>query len=204
MWVFAHFIWLWDFIEFIRRSYLSIEAICAECNLFSCIFFLAKWLFRFVELVDPFEARFISEWCVAFLLALCLSNRIFNSVELEWLGLEEKNKSALWSKFFLQRLFLIKGRWFITFLSRGNPVPCCPNMHFQEEIERDKSVAVDTILFDQGKYLIFWFLFNLFGLYSFFFYCLLGSVVLDPSVYKNLASIFKTKIYSLVWAFITR
>ena len=71
-------------------------------------------------------------------------------------------------------------------------------MHFQEEIERDKSVAVDTILFDQGKYLIFWFLFNLFGLYSFFFYCLLGSVVLDPSVYKNLASIFKTKIYSLV------
>ena len=170
MWVFAHFIWLWDFIEFIRRSYLSIEAICAECNLFSCIFFLAKWLFRFVELVDPFEARFISEWCVAFLLALCLSNRIFNSVELEWLGLEEKNKSALWSKFFLQRLFLIKGRWFITFLSRGNPVPCCPNMHFQEEIERDKSVAVDTFFVIQENTYFLISSEKSFRLYLFLFY----------------------------------
>ena len=30
-------------------------------------------------------------------------------------------------------------------------------MHFQEEIERDKSVVVDTVLLDQGKYLIFGF-----------------------------------------------
>ena len=29
--------------------------------------------------------------------------------------------------------------------SRGNPVPCYPNMHFPQEIERIKIVAVDTV-----------------------------------------------------------
>ena len=38
-------------------------------------------------------------------------------------------------------------------LSRGNPVPCYPNMHFLAEIERTKSVAVDTFFCDQVKYL---------------------------------------------------
>ncbi len=139
------------------------ELICAECNLFSCSLFLARWLFSFEELELPLAARFNSAWCIAFLFAFCFSNRIFNSVGLEWLGLEDKNNSALWSDFFLQRLFLIKGRWFITFLSRGNPVPCCPNMHFREEIERTKTVAVDTILYDQRKYSFF--------IYLFFFIC---------------------------------
>ena len=118
------------------------------------LFFLAKWLFKLEELVLHLEARFNSDWCIAFLLAFCLSSRIFNSVGIEWLGLEDKNNSALWSEFFLQRLFLIKGRWFITFLGRGNPVPCYLNMHFPEEIERTKIVAVDTVICDQAKYSI--------------------------------------------------
>ncbi len=128
--------------------------ICAECNLSSRSFFLAKWLFKLEELVLHLEARFNSDWCIAFLFAFCSSSRIFNSVEFEWLGLEDRNNSALWSELFLQRLFLIKGRWFITFLGRGNPVPCYLNMHFPEEIERTKSVAVDTVLCDQVKYSI--------------------------------------------------
>jgi len=128
--------------------------ICAECNLCSRSFFLAKWLFKLEELVLHLEARFNSDWCIAFLFAFCLSSRIFNSVELEWLGLEDRNNSALWREAFLQRLFLIKGRWFITFLGRGNPVPCYLNMHFPEEIERTKSVAVDTVSCHQVKYLI--------------------------------------------------
>ena len=119
--------------------------------------FFARWLFKFVELELHLEARFNSDWCVALFLVFCLRNRIFNSLGLEWLGLEDKNNSALWSEFFLQRFFLIKGRWFITFISRGNPVPCYPNMHFHAEIERIKSVAVDTLLHDQAKY-PFWFL----------------------------------------------
>ena len=69
---------------------------------------------------------------------------MFSSVELELLGLEDKKSSASWSEFFLRRFFLIKGRWFMAVLSRGNPVPCYPNMHFLAEIERSKSVAVDT------------------------------------------------------------
>ena len=128
--------------------------ICAEWSRFSCSRFFAKWLFSWEELELALEARFNSDWCIAFLLDFCLSNRIFNSVGLEWHGLEDKNNSALWSEFFLQMLFLIKGRWFITFLSRGNPVPCYPNMHSPEGIERTKSVAVDTVLCDQVKYLI--------------------------------------------------
>ena len=78
---------------------------------------------------------------------------MFSSVELEWLGLEDKKSSASWSEFFLRRFFLIKGRWFMAVLSRGNPVPCYPNMHFLAEIERTKSVAVDTFFCDQVKYL---------------------------------------------------
>ena len=119
--------------------------IWAESSLFSCSLFWAKWLFSWKEIDLPLEARFNSDWCISFLWAFCLSNRIFNSIGLVWLGLEERNNSALWSEFFLQMLFLIKRSWFITFLSRGNPVPCCPNMHFPREIERKKSVAVDTI-----------------------------------------------------------
>ena len=129
--------------------------IWAECSLFSWSLFFAKWLFSWEEIDLALQARFNSDWCIAFLLAFCLSNRIFNSVGLEWLGLEDKNNSALWSEFFLQMLFLIKGRWFITFLSRGNPVPCCPNMHFPEEIERTNIVSVYTILRGQTKYLFF-------------------------------------------------
>ena len=94
----------------IRKVYLIIEMICAECNLSSRSFFLAKWLFKLEELVLHLEARFNSDKCIAFLFAFCLSSRIFNSVELEWLGLEDRNNSALWSEVFLQRLFLIKGR----------------------------------------------------------------------------------------------
>ena len=130
--------------------------ICAEWSLFSCSRFFAKWLFNWEELDLLLEARFNSDWCIAFLLDFCLSNRIFNSVGFEWLGLEDKNNSALWSEFFLQILFLIKGRWFITFLSRGNPVPCCPNMHFPKEIERNQIVAVDTVYCDHEKYSILW------------------------------------------------
>jgi len=129
----------------IRKNYLTIELIWAECSLFACSLLLARWLFKSVEIDLPLEARFNSELCKAFLFCLCLSNRIFNSDGLEWLGLEVKKSSALWSEFFLQRLFLIRGRWFITFISRGNPVPCYPNMHFPKEIERSKSVAVDTV-----------------------------------------------------------
>ena len=153
MWVFTCVFWSWELILLIRKGYLIIEIICAECNLSSRSFFLAKWLFKLEELVLHLEARFNSDGCI-FLFAFCLSSRIFNSVELEWLGLEDRNNSALWSEVFLRRLFLIKGRWFITFLGRGNPVPCYLNMHFPEEIERTKSVAVDTVLCDQVKYSI--------------------------------------------------
>ena len=138
----------------ISRVYLVIEVIWAECSLLACSLLLARWLFNSEEIDLPFEARFNSDVCIAFFLACCLSKRLFSSEGLEWLGLEDKNSSALWSEFFLQRLFFIKGRWFITFLSRGNPVPCYPNMHFPEEIERIKSVAVDTILRDRIKKLI--------------------------------------------------
>ena len=144
--------------------------IWAECSLFSCSFFWAKWLFSRKEIDLPLEARCNSDWCITFLLTFCLSNRIFNSIGLVWLGLEERNNSALWSEFFLQMLFLIKGRWFITFLSRGNPVPCCPNMHFLEEIERTKSVAVDTIYIDQVKYSIFLISFENSPFFSFLYF----------------------------------
>ena len=128
-----------------KRNQLVIEIIWAECSLFSWSLFWAKWLFSLEEIDLPLEARCNSDWCITFILTFCLSNRIFNSIGLVWLGLEERNNSALWSEFFLQMLFLIKRSWFITFLSRGNPVPCCPNMHFPREIERNRSVAVDTI-----------------------------------------------------------
>ena len=127
------------------QNHLFIEISWAKWSLFSCSRFFAKWMFSCDELEVPFEARFNSDWCIAFLLDFCLRYRIFNSFGLEWLGLEDKNNSALWSEFFLQMLFLIKGRWFITFLSRGNPVPCCPNMHSPKEIERNQIVAVDTV-----------------------------------------------------------
>ena len=99
-----------ELILFISKSYLIIEIICAACSLCECSLLLAKWLFSFEELDLPLEARFSSDWCIAFFLAFCLSNRIFNSVEFEKLGLEDKNNLALWSEFFLQRSFLIKGR----------------------------------------------------------------------------------------------
>ena len=83
-WVFTHGIRLWELIVPIRKVYLIIEVICAECNLSSRSFFLAKWLFKLEELVLHLEARFNSDWCIAFLFAFCLSSRIFNSVELEW------------------------------------------------------------------------------------------------------------------------
>ena len=114
----------------IRKVYLIIEVICAECSFFICSLLFARWIFNKEALELLLVARFNSDRCKAFLLAFCLSSRIFNSVGLELLGLDAKNNSALWIEFFLQRLFLIKGRWFITFLSRGNPVPCYPNMHF--------------------------------------------------------------------------
>ena len=109
-WVFTHSSRLWELILFIIKAYLLIEAICAECNLFSCSLFFARWLFNCVELELHLAARFNSDWCIASFLVFCLRNRIFNSVGLEWLGLEDKNNSALWSEFFLQRFFLIKGR----------------------------------------------------------------------------------------------
>ena len=140
----------------IRKVYLIIEVIWAECSLFACSLLFARWLFNSEEMDRPLAARFNSDSCKAFLLAFCFSNRIFNSEGLEWLGLEDKKSSALCSEFFLQRLFLIKGRWFITSLSRGNPVPCYPNMHFPKEIERTKSVAVDTVSRDPVKYLVMW------------------------------------------------
>ena len=127
--------------------------IWAECSLFSCSLFLAKRLFSFEELDLPLQARFNSDWWIAFFLACCLRSLMFSSVELELLGLEDKKSSASWSEFFLRRFFLIKGRWFMAVLSRGNPVPCYPNMHFLAEIERSKSVAVDTFFCDQVKYL---------------------------------------------------
>ena len=128
----------------IRVIYLIIEVICAEWSFFSCALFLARWLFSRVEIELPLEARFNSDWCNAFLLACCLRKWMFNSVELDRLGLDDKNNSALCSEFFLQSVFLIKGRWFITSIRRGNPVPCCQNMHFLGGNERSKIVAVDT------------------------------------------------------------
>ena len=137
--------WSKELILPIRRIYFIIEQICAECSFFSCSFLFAKWLFNSEEIELLLDAIFNSDWCNAFLFSFCLSKRIFNSAGLEWLGLDAKNNSALWSECFLQRLFLIKGRWFITFHSRGNPVPCCPNMHFPKENERSNIVAVDTV-----------------------------------------------------------
>ena len=137
----------------IRKVYLIIEVMCAEWSFFICSFLFAKWLFNREELELLLAARFNSDWCNAFLLAFCLSKRIFNSAGLDWLGLDARNNSALWSEFFLQRLFLIKGRWFITFLSRGNPVPCYPNMHSPEGNERSWIVAVDTVFANRSNYL---------------------------------------------------
>ena len=97
--------------------------IWAECSLFSCSFLFARWIFNTEEIDLPLQARFNSDLCKAFLLAFCLSSRVFNSTGLDWLGLEDKKSSALWSEFFLQRLFLIKGRWFITFLVEVTPFP---------------------------------------------------------------------------------
>ena len=128
--------------------------IWAECSLFSCSFLFARWIFNTEEIDLPLQAIFNSDLCKAFLLAFCLSSRVFNSAGLDWLGLEDKKSSALCREFFLHRLFLIKGRWFIAFLSTGDPVPCHPNMHSPEEIERSKTVAVDTVLCDQAKYSI--------------------------------------------------
>jgi len=83
-------------------------------------------------------------------LAVCLSNWIFNSDGLEKLGLEKKIIQGFGVSFFAE-FFLIKGSRLITFFSRGDPVPCCPNMRFHEEIERIESVAVNTIYYDQAK-----------------------------------------------------
>ena len=66
LWVFTHVFWLWELMLLIRKDYLIIEMICAECNLFSCSF-LSKWLFKWEELVMPLEAKFDSDWCIAFL-----------------------------------------------------------------------------------------------------------------------------------------
>ena len=136
------------------KNYFTIEAICAEWSLLACSLFLAKWLLRMEALDKSLDARFNSDWCIAFLLAFSFENLLFKSAGLELHGLDDKKSSAALSEFFLQRLFLIKGRWFIAFLSRGNPVPCYPNMHFLKEIERVKTVAVDTVFCDQMKYFI--------------------------------------------------
>ena len=161
----------------IRKIYLIIELIWAECNLFACSLLFARWLFSSEEIDLPFEARFNSDSCNAFLFAFFLSNRMFNSDGLEWLGLEDKKSSALCSEFFLQRPFLIKVRLFITFFRRGNPVPCYPNMHFPREIERIQTVAVDTVFCDQMKYLI------IFG----------SGFCLESSCWRNL------KLGKLIW-----
>ena len=139
---------LWKILSIYFENYLIIEAIWAEWSLFACSLFLAKWLLSIDALEKSLYARFNSDWCIAFLLAFSLENLLFNSAGLELHGLDDKKRSAARSEFFLQRLFLIKVRWFIAFLSRGNPVPCYPNMHFQGEIERKKSVAVDTVFRD--------------------------------------------------------
>tara|TARA_Y100001968_G_scaffold160729_1_gene146998 strand:- start:492 stop:686 length:195 start_codon:yes stop_codon:yes gene_type:complete len=56
------------------------------------------------------EARFNSAWCIAFFLAFSLENLLFNSAGLELQGLDDKKSSAARREFFLQRLFLIRGR----------------------------------------------------------------------------------------------
>ena len=58
LWVFARGFWLLELMFPIRQSYLTIEMIRAECNLFFLFFFLAKWLFKLEELVLHLEARF--------------------------------------------------------------------------------------------------------------------------------------------------
>jgi hypothetical protein len=82
----------------IRKVYLIIEVIWAECSLFACSLLFARWLFNSEEIDRPLAARFNSDSCNAFLLAFCLSSRIFNSDGLDWLGLEDKKISALWSE----------------------------------------------------------------------------------------------------------
>ena len=119
-WSFSVFSLSRELMPLISRVYLVIEVIWAKCSLLACSLLLARWLFNSEEIDLPLEARFNSETCITFFLACCLSKRLFSSEGLEWLGLEDKNSSALWSEFFLQRLFLIKGRWFITLLSRGS------------------------------------------------------------------------------------
>ena len=118
--------------------YFIIEAICAKWSLFACSLFLAKWLLRMDALDKSLDARFNSDWCIAFLLAFSLEKRLFNSAGLELHGLDDIKSSAARSEFFLQRLFLIKGRWFMAFLSTGNPVPCYPNMHFHRKLNVQK------------------------------------------------------------------
>jgi len=76
----------------------------------ACSLFLAKWLLRMEALEKSLEARFNSDWCIAFLLAFALENLLFNSAGLELHGLDERKSSAARSEFFLQRLFLIRGR----------------------------------------------------------------------------------------------
>ena len=47
---------------------------------------------------------------MAFFLAFSLENLLFNSAGLELQGLDEIKSSAARSEFFLQRLFLMRGR----------------------------------------------------------------------------------------------
>jgi len=85
-WVFTHGIRLWELIVPIRKVYLIIEIICAECNLSSRSFFLAKWLFKLEELVLHLEARFNSDWCIAFLFDFWLTKYLIrlNLNDLVW------------------------------------------------------------------------------------------------------------------------
>ena len=62
------------------------------------------------EIDKSLEARFNSDWCIAFLLAFSLENLLLRSAGLELHGLDDKNSSAARSEFFLQRLFRINGR----------------------------------------------------------------------------------------------
>ena len=55
----------------------------------------------------------------------------------------------------------------MAFLSRGNPVTCCPKMHFLGEIERNKIVSVATVFVNKQNTHFLISLQNPFGFLSF-------------------------------------
>ena len=73
-----------------KKFYLTMEAICAKWSLLACSLLLARWLLRIEPLDKSLDARFNSDWCIAFLLAFALENLLFNSAGLELHGLEDK------------------------------------------------------------------------------------------------------------------